>query len=77
MNTIKFWIIEEARMEAIKAEFETSYKNGGNPLTISPASDGGWMMELSEVSTMDALYLFHAGINFGLKKGLSIVPGRI
>ena len=72
MNTVKFWITEEARMEAIKAEFETGYRNGGNPLTISPASDGGWMMELSETSTMDMLYLFHAGINFGLKRGLGI-----
>ena len=72
MNTVKFWITEEARMEAIKAEFETGYRNGGNPLTISPSSDGGWMMELSETSTMDMLYLFHAGINFGLKRGLGI-----
>jgi hypothetical protein len=27
-------------------------------------------MELSEVSTMDVIYLFHAGVNFGLKRRL-------
>jgi len=70
MNTVKFWIMEEARMEAVKAEFEAGYKNGKNPLTISPTNDGGWMMELSEVSTMDVLYIFHAGVHFGLKRGL-------
>ena len=73
MNTIKFWIMEEARMEAIKAEFEDRYKNEENPLTVSPSDNGGWMMELSEVSTMDVLYIFHAGVHFGLKRGL----GRI
>jgi len=70
MDAIKFWIIEEARMEAIKTEFEDRYKNGGNPLTVSPSDNGGWLMELSTIYNMDVLYLFHAGIGFGLKRGL-------
>ena len=72
MDAIKFWIGEENRIEAIKAEFEKNYTNEKNPLTVSLALDGGYLIELSEVNNMNLLYLFHAGINFGLKKGLGM-----